>query len=50
MPLPLSAAGVSTTRAHHGEPDTRVAAGRFDDRLSRPESSRALGVLDYAER
>src|ERR1700681_90623 len=35
--------------AHHGEPDTGIAAGRLDYRLSRFESSRALRIFDDAE-
>ena len=78
MPLPFSAAGVSTTlaprkrisrrrstlkfsamdddqriavlRAHHGEADAGVAAGRLDDGLPGAERAAALGRLDDAER
>ncbi len=35
--------------AHHGEPDPGVAAGRFDDRLSRRELSGALGIADDSQ-
>src|SRR6202521_4627956 len=35
--------------AHHREPDTGIAAGRFDYRLSRFQSSRAFRVFDNAE-
>jgi len=41
---------IALLRAHHGQADAGVAAGRLDDRLSRPQASVPFGGLDDAER
>src|SRR5262249_8450405 len=40
-------AAVATGLRHQGQPDTRVATGRLDDRPARREQAVALGGLDH---